>query len=265
MELEDFSKWKVNELKEYLLQYDITPKDIKGTGKNGNIVKNDLLKAIKKLNKNITKNPQNFTIPEELSNATSFQFTGNNDVDIHILRNLSSYELANLCTTNKYIQKLCYHDKLINAKIKPIIDYVYHPIIPQVIDMHNIRLSFLSNSKDLTFDQFCNNVYLKENYYYEILPEDSGILYAGNGLEINMSRLKPVNGIIKIDEFTVLTYCQLLYLMVKTLNGYNSYAGSRHYIGTYIKNLYMIDGVYKPEYFVIKRVGLTRTNKIFLK
>lgn len=39
--MDNFNTWTVNELKEYLLQYDITTDDIKGTGVNGRVVKKD--------------------------------------------------------------------------------------------------------------------------------------------------------------------------------------------------------------------------------
>lgn len=50
MEQENFNKWSVKDLREYLLQYDIIDEDIKGTGKNGNIIKSDLVHTAKKLN-----------------------------------------------------------------------------------------------------------------------------------------------------------------------------------------------------------------------
>ena len=76
----DFDSWLVPELKEYLLQYNITPKDIKGSGKNGNVVKKDLVRTAKKTSKFSPKKPTN-TFPSELT-----------DVLPTIIGNLDLYE-----------------------------------------------------------------------------------------------------------------------------------------------------------------------------
>ena len=55
MNSENFNTWLVADLKNLLLQYDITNKDIQGTGKNGNVVKKDYIKTIKKIINNIIK------------------------------------------------------------------------------------------------------------------------------------------------------------------------------------------------------------------
>ncbi len=53
---ENYNKWLVNDLTEYLLQHNITKTDIKGTGKNGNVIKADLVRASKKVSKLHTLN-----------------------------------------------------------------------------------------------------------------------------------------------------------------------------------------------------------------
>lgn len=60
--------WFVPELKEYLLQYNITPKDIKGSGKNGNVVKKDLVRTAKKISK-VSSKKQTNTFPSELTDV----------------------------------------------------------------------------------------------------------------------------------------------------------------------------------------------------
>lgn len=62
----EFESWLVSELKELLLQYNITPKDIKGTGKNGNVVKKDLVRTAKKITK---ISPIKNKFPPELSDV----------------------------------------------------------------------------------------------------------------------------------------------------------------------------------------------------
>jgi hypothetical protein len=51
MESPDFNAWLVNDLKLYLLQFDVTSNDIKGSGKNGNVIKKDYVRAAYKIYK----------------------------------------------------------------------------------------------------------------------------------------------------------------------------------------------------------------------
>ncbi len=46
--MEDFSSWTVPYLKELLLQYGIDTRYMKGSGKNGNMIKKDYIKLSKK-------------------------------------------------------------------------------------------------------------------------------------------------------------------------------------------------------------------------
>jgi len=46
---EDFKKWSVYDLKDYLLQHDIITSDIEGSGKNNRVMKNDLIRFAKKI------------------------------------------------------------------------------------------------------------------------------------------------------------------------------------------------------------------------
>lgn len=45
----DFTTWTRQELKELLLQYNINPEDVKGTGRHGRRRKSDYIKRIKKI------------------------------------------------------------------------------------------------------------------------------------------------------------------------------------------------------------------------
>jgi hypothetical protein len=95
MDDENFNRWTVKDLKEYLLQYDIVMKDIKGTGKNGNVVKNDLIHAIKKLHKNdMLQNDVSFIGLDDLPNL-------NNDILINIAIKLPIDDVQQLTMTNK--------------------------------------------------------------------------------------------------------------------------------------------------------------------
>ena len=95
--MEDFNQWLVADLKNLLLQYDILP--TKGTGKNGNVIKADLLRAVKKLKlndmlKNVIDKYDIPNLPE--------------DIMMEILSKADINTIEQYCYTKKY-QKIC-HD-----------------------------------------------------------------------------------------------------------------------------------------------------------
>jgi hypothetical protein len=67
----NYNDWLVKDLLEYLSQYNIDKTDIRGTGKNGNVVKKDLIRAIKKI-----KRYSNNIINNDI------QYIENNEYDI---------------------------------------------------------------------------------------------------------------------------------------------------------------------------------------
>ncbi len=92
---EDFNQWLVADLKNLLLQYDILP--TKGSGKNGNVIKADLLRAAKKIKKDRynqinTYDAINPNLPE--------------DIMMEILLNADIKTIEQYCYTKKY-QKIC--------------------------------------------------------------------------------------------------------------------------------------------------------------
>ena len=106
--MENFNKWQVLDLKNLLLQYDITTKDIKGSGKNGNVVKSDLIKTIKK----VIKNDNSFNnlydklvddIPEKYN-----PLNGNNQLPLDIMTEIIKISdvktVVNLCNSSTTIQ-----------------------------------------------------------------------------------------------------------------------------------------------------------------
>lgn len=93
MEPQDFNKWLVSDLKQILLQYDITDRDIKGSGKNGNVIKKDYVKTISNLFKNEPINNQNI----------------NEDIWYNILMHLPYKDLKKACLTDKTAIKVCNH------------------------------------------------------------------------------------------------------------------------------------------------------------
>jgi hypothetical protein len=91
---DNFNKWTVSDLKNLLLQYDIT--DIKGSGKNGNVIKSDLIKTVKK----VLKNEQSYI---EIHTDISLPM----DVMAEII-NISDVEtIINLCQTSSMMKNQC--------------------------------------------------------------------------------------------------------------------------------------------------------------
>src|SRR5688572_423076 len=93
MNSEDFGTWLVTDLKNLLLQYNITNKDIKGTGKNGNVVKKDYIKKNKKIIKNDTINIKDINLDTVVWHQ--------------ILLNLPYQELTNVCMVNINAMNAC--------------------------------------------------------------------------------------------------------------------------------------------------------------
>lgn len=85
----EFDSFLVSELKEFLLQYDITIRDIKGTGKNGNVLKKDLIRKAKKVSNIIIYNDLPTDIMKEILLVS--------DIDT----------IKNICLTQKHFN-LCY-------------------------------------------------------------------------------------------------------------------------------------------------------------
>lgn len=101
--MEDFNKWTVPELKALLLQYDISPNEIKGTGKNNNVIKADLIKAVKKVIKREVKRD----IKNETKNNVK-TIDLNQDVCYNLLLNADINDIVNLCSVNKSCHQACH-------------------------------------------------------------------------------------------------------------------------------------------------------------
>ena len=156
----DFHRWTVKELRAYLLQYDIHIKDIQGTGKNGNVIKEDLIRTINEIEEGIqlnetpnhimyskNKSPQKSqrTINEieegiQLNETPSLimypknkspqksqqEITLNNDVLGLIYGNITDIDtLASICSTNKSVSLLCNSEKF----WQPIFQYHDVPMV----------------------------------------------------------------------------------------------------------------------------------------
>lgn len=130
--MENFNPWTVNELKEYLLQYDITINDIKGTGKNGRVIKKDLIRAANKVNKRKSVSLDKLTQKLHdinLEYSTPQSIILNDDVMNYIYHNINDIDtLVHICSTNKLTRNQC----ATKMFWEPILRYnnIEMPIVP---------------------------------------------------------------------------------------------------------------------------------------
>lgn len=111
----------VNELNnadliELLLQYDIHDKEIKGSGKNGNVLKKDRIEAFINYSK----------IEAKKKNVNTLHI--NNDNMIDILSILNDVDLHNTCLTNKSMYNLCMKNKNLLDRCNYIHNFISNPI-----------------------------------------------------------------------------------------------------------------------------------------
>lgn len=101
MERENFNTWTVNDLKKYLLQYDVT--DIKGTGKNGRVIKKDLIYAANKIYNRKSVSFNELTQHMNLvDNNESYSKTLPEDIYQEVLYYLPINDIKSFCITHKY-------------------------------------------------------------------------------------------------------------------------------------------------------------------
>ena len=89
MEADNFNQWLLSDLKQLLLQYNITVADIEGTGKNGNVIKKDYVRTASLL-----------TIKDNYQDI-------NEDIWFNIMLHLKYKDLKNTCLTDKMAIKVC--------------------------------------------------------------------------------------------------------------------------------------------------------------
>ncbi|HSW76673.1 MAG TPA: hypothetical protein VLG50_06495 [Candidatus Saccharimonadales bacterium] len=94
----------------------IEDKDIKGTGKNKRIIKEDYIRAIKKM--------LNEELPIVVKSDKKYisNLTGLVDLDLFILHELDAKELSHFCQTSKYVNQICHNDKYLHDKIEQFKD-----------------------------------------------------------------------------------------------------------------------------------------------
>ena len=92
-----FNKWLVADLKEYVSQFDITDANIKGTGKNGNMIKTDYVKTALLLKSTPYVYKDEFTQPQNI----------NEDIWFNIMLHLRYKDLKKTCLTDKMALNVC--------------------------------------------------------------------------------------------------------------------------------------------------------------
>jgi hypothetical protein len=177
----DFKSWTINDLKEYLLQHDIIIK--KGSGKNGNVLKQDLIKKMKKMEPVKIQFTIFNTLPVEILEEILY------NLDIN---SISSYfSIKSLRYTNHALWKKIYmRDKLpyyeqntvgkhiqsyyCIKNIKSQVDIVFKMIQNEKIK-HISVISDISNkyiNRDGLFHIYINqDSYIITLYHYDILLE----------------------------------------------------------------------------------------------
>lgn len=103
MQSERFDQWLVSDLKTLLLQYDIDTKDIKGSGKNGNLIKKDYVRMAYQL----TFVPE-IEVKENIIDE---------NIWYNIMLNMTD-DLHKICMANKMALKVCHNKYFWENKFK---------------------------------------------------------------------------------------------------------------------------------------------------
>lgn len=168
MEDVNFNSWTVKDLKEYLLQYDIRAQDIKGSGKNGNVIKKDLLKAANKMNKKNNKTEKKVIKTKELIFPPTLT-----DVFPHIAENLDA-------TTVRLINKEYYSQYPIKTMLYHFIvnhfDYDSIENMKTYFETYDIFLAYqkyaINTLDDDQFQFLIYYMYLINNHAIEQMDKD---------------------------------------------------------------------------------------------
>lgn len=148
--------WKISDLKEYLLQYDIIL--TKGSGKNGNVLKKDLIKKIEKLH---DLKSEKYKM-KKFKNENIFNRLPTEIIEeILILLDISSiksyYAIKSSICNHAFWKKLYLRDELLYYKKDTIGDYLqtydcikniklHIDIIFKMIECDNIKNIHVSSS-----------------------------------------------------------------------------------------------------------------------
>ncbi len=106
--MESIDHWTILELEDYLLQHGIT--NIKGSGKNGNVIKKDLIKAVKKIHRNNIKSKSSFKLFKKSPNPSQSSINLpelNDDIIYEIMLNASIDVMKPLCLSNQSLHNIC--------------------------------------------------------------------------------------------------------------------------------------------------------------
>lgn len=157
MESENFNKWSVNDLKNLLLQYNIEPANINGSGKNNNVIKADLVRTARKIKAYTNINDETKGINHNLPI----------DVINEILNVSDISTIINLCNTSNIYQNICneqFWKKIAERELMPIKttikdwinEYLHHQYeVNILIQMLNDKMTIIINlpTPFLVFDE----------------------------------------------------------------------------------------------------------------
>ncbi len=202
--MENYDTWKVHELKELLLQYNINIQDIKGSGKNNNnVLKADIIKTIQKS-------------PEEKLNIGNYNFLPNEMIK-EIAYHLDLDDILSLCTVEKRSNIVC------DKELWEIVYWKYYGDHALIHDFkhtvltirgleHFISVLKIKTTLEKLFNQhglFLNRRKLK------FIPKEIGYLTNLNtlSLEVNSLKLLPmeIGQLINLTELDI-SYNQLTLL-----------------------------------------------------
>lgn len=178
---EDYSKWSINELTTYLSQYDIEKEDIEGTGKNGRILKSDLIRTVNKItnkspnksNKSPNKSNKSNKSPNKLPKTILTYLP--DETHEQIMLEMEPSILINACIINKKALQICTNDqfwekyyKQRNINFKPYqYDYKERITTARMQLMNAMTINELENEckSDKNAKSICKSNDFWKNYF----------------------------------------------------------------------------------------------------
>lgn len=181
--MEDFSSWTIPYLKELLLQYGIDTRYMKGSGKNGNMIKKDYIKLSKKYVKYQDVNPKYVTqLPNEMWEEILLQSD------------------ENLCLLNKQTVSICqskefWYKKFASQDLP--IDWVEKDLTLSDLVKHYHKLLFAKNYSHRLIELFKHLHQLYPNEYFSIFSYSQEI---GNYTKVFPNHIKQLNRLEAVKE-----------------------------------------------------------------
>ncbi len=204
----ELKKFNNADLIELLLQYDITDKDINGSGKNSNVLKKDRIDAFVNYMSKIEAKNKNVNLHI------------NNDNMIDILSLLNDIDLYNTCLTNKSMYNLCMKNKNLLDRCNYIHNFISNPIEQKKLFNKAFRIY------DLIF-------FPQQNKDYD----DEKIIYRNIDFELKLDNKNSLGKIV-IKGPVELTSQKLINLLIHEFQPNTELANK--YLDIYGKHTYVV-------------------------